>query len=66
MIQVKEGFSGVYVVQVIFPGIVGGDGAVLADEIVNKAVGKFQVTGVFLYMVQFQHGLDHAAVNVVP
>ena len=50
----------------MFVRIVGFDRTVLAYKIVNKIVGKGQVLFLFCNMVEFQNGLNHAAVHVIP
>ena len=66
MVQVKERFARIYIVQVVLFGVIGGNGAVVPDKVVDKAVGKFQIPAVLFDVVQFQDRLYHAAVDIVP
>ena len=53
-------------IQIVFIWIVGFDRAVLTYKIINKIVGKGQIFFFFGNMVQFQDGLNHTAVHVIP
>ena len=65
-VEVKKCFAGIDIVQVVLLRVVGADGAVFIDEIADKMIGKFQVGGFPGNLIEFHHGLNHAAVDIVP
>ena len=46
--------------------VIGKDGTVFTYKIIDKCIGKFQISRVLLNVIKFQNGLDHAAINIVP
>lgn len=65
-VELKQGFSCIYIVQIAFLGVVGLNGAVLPDKMVDEGIGKVQVFLFFCNEIQLQDGLDHTTINIIP
>ena len=66
LVKIEQGFAGIYMIQVILLWVIGLNGAVLSHKAAGEGVRKVQVPVVSGYKEEFDDGLNHAAVNIVP
>ena len=66
VIQEEEVAGGIDVVQVVLRDIIGTDGSVRLNEVIDEILCECEVALIAGHFIQRQECCNHAAVNVVP